>query len=41
VSLLYWPRLILCRLLLSISEVSISLAEAVAPDEVKRLRRRY
>ena len=34
------PRLLLCRLLVAISEVSVAMAEAVAPDEVKRMRRR-
>ncbi|MGC2409403.1 MAG: hypothetical protein WA441_05270 [Methyloceanibacter sp.] len=37
---LYWPRLLLCRCLLSISEDALALADAVAPEEVKRLRRR-
>jgi hypothetical protein len=36
----YWPRLILCHFLVWVSEVSISLAEAVAPEEVKRRRGR-
>jgi len=37
---LYWPRLILCHALVWVSEVSVALAEAAAPEEVKRLRRR-
>jgi hypothetical protein len=37
---MYWPRLILCHALGWVSEVVIALAEAVAPEEVKRLRRR-
>ena len=36
----YRPRFILCWLLLSISESAIALAEAIAPEEVKRMRRR-
>jgi len=36
----YWPRLILCHALVWVSEVAIALAETVAPEEVKRLRRR-
>jgi len=35
----YWPRFLLCRALVWVSEVSIALADAVAPEEVKRLRR--
>jgi len=37
--LLYWPRLILCHVLVWVSEVAIALAEAVAPEEVKQVRR--
>ena len=37
---LYWPRLILCHALVWVSEVSIALADAVAPEEVKWMRRR-
>jgi hypothetical protein len=35
----YWPRFLLCRALAWVSDVSIALADAVAPEEVKRLRR--
>ncbi len=37
---LYWPRLVLSHALVLVSEVILALAEAVAPDEVKRMRRR-
>jgi len=36
-SLLYWPRLILCHALVWVSD---ALAEAIAPEEVQRVRRR-
>jgi hypothetical protein len=35
-----WPRLVLCHVLVRVSEVSVALAEAVAPEEVKRRRGR-
>jgi hypothetical protein len=41
VSPLYWLRVLLCGVLLTIAECAAALAEAVAPEEVKRLRRRY
>jgi len=37
----YWPRLLLCRCRLSISESALALAEVIAPEEVKRLRTRH
>jgi hypothetical protein len=36
---LYWARVLLCRCLLAIAECAFALAGAVAPDDVKRLRR--
>ncbi|MGO8842761.1 MAG: hypothetical protein ACLQF1_17030 [Methyloceanibacter sp.] len=35
----YWTRAWLCRGLLTIAECAFALAGAVAPEEVKRLRR--
>ncbi len=35
----YWPRFLLCRVLLVISESALALAGVIAPEEVKRLRR--
>jgi len=38
--MMYWPRYALSRALVFLSEVIVGMAETVAPEEVKRLRRR-